>query len=106
MFCDAPVMIDGKEKFYYEINIDERYGEGIVDAWGAAYVWNKDGNGAEYNIYYDGKNEYSAIYKMCEDSTDSTTYQHYEIDFSDADWKERLIKQMIACAKEWFDEGN
>lgn len=104
MYYNATPVMKGKENFYYEINIDESYGEGIVDEWGAAYVWNRYGNGAEYNIYYDGRSEYSAIYKMEDDHTDTTTYHHYEIDFSDDDWKEKLINQMIACTEEWFDE--
>ena len=104
MYFKAPVKIKGKSKYYCEVNIDESYGEGIVDEWGAAYVWNKDGNGAEYNIYYDGKDECSAIYKMEDDRTDSNTYEHYEIDFSDDGWKEKLINRMIECVKEWFDD--
>lgn len=104
MYFQATTIMKGKEKFYHEINIDESYGEGIVDEWGAAYVWNKDGNGAEYNICYDGKDECSAIYKMEDDRTDSNTYEHYEIDFSDDGWKEKLINRMIECVKEWFDD--
>lgn len=104
MFFEAPVKIIGNSKYHYEINIDESYGEGIVDEWGAAFVWNRYGVGAEYNICYDGKNECSAIYKMDEDSTDSTTYNHYEIDFAEDDWKEKLINAMIKCVDEWWKE--
>lgn len=103
MFMTAPSLIKGKEKYHYEINIDESYGEGIVDEWGAAYVWNSNGEGAEYNIYYDGQSECSAIYKMDEDSTDPTTYEHYEIDFSDDKWKQKLINRMIECTERWWN---
>ena len=104
MFFEAPVKIKGNSKYHYEINIDESYGEGIVDEWGAAFVWNRNGVGAEYNICYDGKDECSVIYKMDEDSTDPTTYHHYEIDFTEDDWKEKLINAMIECVDEWWKE--
>ena len=101
MYFQATPIKQGK--FFYEINIDESYGEGIVDEWGAAFVWNRYGKGAEYNIYFDGKNECSAIYKMDEDTTDPTTYEHYEIDFGMDDWRERLINAMIECIERWWD---
>lgn len=106
MWFDTPVKIKGKDIYHYEINIDESYDQGIVDEWGAAYVWNKHGVGAEYNIYFDGQSECSAIYKMDEDSTDPTTYEHYEIDFSEENWKEKLIDAMIKCVDKWWDSDD
>ena len=106
MWFDTPVKIKGKSKYHYEINIDESYDQEIVDEWGAAYVWNRYGVGAEYNISFDGKNECSAIYKMDEFSTDPTTFEHYEIDFSDDKWKEKLIDAMIERVDKWWDEND
>lgn len=67
------------------------------DAWGEAQVWNGK-IGAEYNLCFDGEN-CSAIYLMEEDddgywSTDSSTFEHYEIDPDDPEWKDKLIKTM------------
>jgi hypothetical protein len=103
MYFKAPVKMKGKSKYYYEINIDESYAEGVVDEWGAAFVWNKKGQGAEYNLCYDGRNEMSAIYKADEYETDPTTYEHYEIDFSDDEWKQKLINRMIECTERWWN---
>ncbi len=105
MYFDAPVKMKGKEKYFCEVNIDDSYADmNHYDEWGAAYVFNRDGNGAEYNICYDGRNECSAIYKLEGQDTDTSTYEHYEIDFSMDDWKERLINRMIECVEEWFGD--
>lgn len=105
MWFGTPVKIKGKEKYHYELNMDDSYAEpGVYDEWGAAMVWNKHGKGAEYNFYFDGKSECSAIYKMDEDSTDPTTYEHYEIDFTMEDWKDRLINAMIGCVDRWWSD--
>lgn len=67
------------------------------DTWGEAQVW--DGKiGAEYNLCFDEDN-CSAIYLMEEGedgcwSTDVSTFEHYEIDPDDPEWKENLIKAM------------
>lgn len=103
MYFHAPVKMKGKEKFYVELNINESYAKkDSYDEWNAANVWNSHGKGAEYNLCYDGRNEMSAIYKADEYETDPTTYEPYEIDFSEDDWREKLIDKMIECTKEWW----
>lgn len=68
-----------------------------LESWGEAQVWG-DKVGAEYNLCFDGEN-CSAIYMMREGEdgnwyTDSTTFEHYEIDPDDPNWKENLIEAM------------
>ena len=91
--------------YHFEVNMDDSYQYlNNVDEWEAAEVIGNHGNGAEYNYYYDGKNELSAIYKVDGFDTDGSTYEMYEIDFGLNDWKERLINKMIECAEAWFGQ--
>lgn len=90
----------------YEINMDESYADITdIDEWGCAQVWNSEkGCGAEYNYCIDNstneKINSSAFYMMYENNYDDcwttyySDYQHYEIDFSDGQWKEKLIAAM------------
>ena len=84
--------------FEYEINMDESYADdGDMDEWGMAFAWTADGKfGVEYNLCVEDGDNYSAIYYIFyNDATDhmemdSSRYVHYEIDFDDADWEEKL----------------
>ena len=108
MYFDAPSVIKGIERYYCEINIDSSYETRIADEWGAAYVFNRWGQGAEYRFNYDGRNEQSAIYRLDEyghtykSSVDDREY--YEIDFGDDNWEEKLTDAMIRCVDEWWDK--
>lgn len=108
-------------KWEYEVDMDESYaniteaGE-VVDEWGCAYVTLEEKHiGAEYNFCIDDTtNEMDnccAIYWMYEDDeenwhTDCGDYQHYEIDFSDKEWKEKLIEAMKQFVIEHLKEEN
>jgi len=72
------------------------------DSWGEVQVWNGK-IGAEYNLCFNGEN-CSAIYLMGEDDdgywdTDTSTFEHYEIDPDDPKWKENLIEAMEKFVK-------
>ena len=70
-----------------------------IDEWGCALVTINDKYGAEYNLCIeDGKN-YSAIYfQECDENgiwqTDFTYSKHYEVDFSNPNWKQELQREM------------
>lgn len=84
------------KKYVFELNIDESViEEESADIWGAAFLFNKVNNtGVEYNYCNDFGLDSSAIYKTKEIDgvveTDYSTFIHYEIDFSDKLWKEKL----------------
>ncbi len=91
--------------YYFEVNMDDSYQyKKDVDEWGAAVIFDGNGNGVEYNYCYDGRNEASAIYKFEGIDTDYSVYQSYEIDFSNDNWQEKLLDAMIDSYHEFFDE--
>lgn len=97
-----------EKNYEFECNIDESYKDLETDEWGCAYVWLNDLQGAEYNFCIDSGNNCCAIYKMEineEDymETDYSTFEHYEIDFSNVNWKEELEKAMYKVAKKFFE---
>lgn len=79
------------------------------DEWGAATLWLNDKQGVEYNFCIDGDCNSCAIYKMYYDEetdtegTDYSTFEHYEIDFSNVNWKAELEKAMYEVAKKFFE---
>ena len=101
----------------YEINISSKYkNKNCIDEWGAAFVWLDDDHGVEYNYCYDNGKCCSAIYKMEMKynypkypdgymETDYSTFEHYEIDFTDKDWEQNLVDEMIRVAKKFFWKG-
>lgn len=89
------------EKYEFECNMSEEYKDyKDHDEWGCACVWFGDNVGAEYNFCFDDGENFCAIYKMsfnnAEDciETDYDTNVHYEIDFSNENWKEELENAM------------
>lgn len=86
--------------YSYEINICEEYKDLETDEWGCAFAWYGDNLGVEYNFCIDNGTNYCAIYKMeINDKTDYmetdyTTYNHYEINFDDENWKRDLEDAM------------
>lgn len=104
-------MYDGVE---YEINIDESYANTETDIWGAAFLWLNEDHGVEYNLCYDSGECCSAIYKTEMNykdrdypdgymETDYNTFEHYEIDFNDENWKEKLVEAMKESMEKFFD---
>lgn len=90
--------------YEFECNI-ERPDTDCVDEWGAAFVWLGEDIGVEYNLYIDGDNNCSAIYKtqMNDDgymATDYSSFIHYEIDFDTDDWQEKLKTAMCNALEE------
>lgn len=70
-----------------------------IDEWGCALITINDKYGAEYNLCIDDKYNESAIYFQEIDElgfwqTDYTNCKHYEIDFTNPNWKENLEKEM------------
>lgn len=69
--------------------------DGYCDIWGAASIW-EDKIGAEYNLCVEDGDNCSAIYRMDLDestgywTTNYSDFEHYEVDFSDADWEKKL----------------
>jgi hypothetical protein len=110
LFGDAPVLRT-KNGYEYEININpEDMNTKDKDIWGAAMLWLDDERGVDFNLSYDDGLNQSAIYKAScdkymEDLTE--TFSHYEIDFSDIFWKQKLIDEMERVAEEfWGKETN
>ena len=103
--------------YEYEINfepITEEDKKGC-DEWGAAFMWLNDDQtaGVEYNLCYDNGVCDSAFYKMEMNynnkdypegylETDPCTYELYEIDFNDNNWKEKFIKAMEDAMLNFF----
>lgn len=101
------------EGYEFECNISQEYeSTDSCDEWGCAFVWLGESIGVEYNFCIDNStNERinsSAIYKMelNTDSgymeTDSSMFVHYEIDFSDDDWNEKLENALCEALIEFF----
>lgn len=110
LFGDTPVLRT-KNGYEYEINIKpEDMNTEDKDIWGAAMLWLDDERGVDFNLSYDDGLNQSAIYKAScdkymEDLTE--TFAHYEIDFSDMFWKQKLIDEMERVAEEfWGKEAN
>lgn len=93
-----------------EINISKEdfYGDTDYDEWGAAFAWMDDKRGVEYNICMDSGENFSAIYKMELNEktdymeTDTSTYEHYEINFDDPDWEQKLKDAMLRAINKFF----
>lgn len=103
--------------YEYEINMTpEEEDKNGMDVWGAAELWFGNGDkGVEYNWCWDDGENDSAIYKteMNYDNpdypdgymeTDYSTYVHYEVDFTNANWKQELVDTMYKIAKEFHKE--
>ena len=93
----------------FECNLSEGYKDlACCDEWGSATLWLNDKQGVEYNFCIDGNCNLCAIYKMYYDEetdtegTDSSTFEHYEIDFDNANWRKELEKAMHEAAKKFF----
>lgn len=95
--------------YEHECNIDSDEEDVENDLWCAALTWFGENIGVEYNlcIQDDGTN-CSAIYRMElnkeEDSmeTDYDDYVHYEIDFSDRNWKRKLENAMCEALLKFY----
>lgn len=126
--------IKKRKDYNFECNIykEELENETNYDEWGCAYVRLGEDLGVEYNFCIEEDEveitNSCAIYKMQLNqktgymSTDTSTYEHYEIDFSDDDWKEKLenamcealiyfhkeslIKESIVKAMEYMSQKN
>ena len=112
---DCGTFIIGKTSVEYEININASYASEETDEWGAAFVWVNGNHGVEYNFCYDSGECCSAIYKTGMNykhrdypdgymETDYSTFEHYEIDFSNEDWMLDLIREMVRVAKQFWKE--
>lgn len=98
-----------KSGYEFQCNMSEKFKDyGSYDEWGSAYVWLGEDIGVEYNFCIQGEDNYCAIYKMelNEETdymeTDTSTYIHYEIDFSNESWKEKLENAMCEALISFF----
>lgn len=89
----------------YEINIDESYKkEDCIDKGGAALCLTDGDYGAEYNFCIFGELNCSAIYrtkfnkKTGLEERDYDYIEHYEIDFGDIEWRDKLKKALFDFA--------
>ena len=96
--------------YEFECNLSEEYKDNTcIDEWGSATLWLNDRQGVEYNFCIDGNCNSCAIYKMEYNEetdvweTDYSTFEHYEIDFDNANWKKELEKSMHEVAKKFFE---
>ena len=107
LFGDSPLS-RSKNGYEYEINIKpEDMNTENKDIWGAAMLWLDDERGVDFNLSYDDGRNQSAIYKaksagFMEDLVEHSS--HYEIDFTDIFWKQKLIDEMERVAKEFWGE--
>ncbi|MBO5828885.1 MAG: hypothetical protein J6R59_10610 [Paludibacteraceae bacterium] len=108
-----------KEEYSWYCNaVKERVLEEIADTncfdeWGFAYVSFGDNIGVEYNLCIDNTTSEnincSAIYRTDyneeEDciETDTSTFVHYEIDFNNPKWKEKLENAMCEALIKFFE---
>lgn len=99
--------------YSFECNMTEEYESyEIYDEWGCAYVWFGGNRGAEYNFCIDELDNYSAFYKM--ELNEKTGYMetdydsniHYEIDFNESNWKEKLENAMCEALIKYFNLEN
>lgn len=88
------------KNYEFELNMDDSYKNcEFIDEWEMAVLWTEY-FGAEYNLCIQNRDNYSAIYFMEYNSetdyweTDSNCFEHYEIDFSNPNWKTELEKAM------------
>ena len=106
------------EGYSFQCNVAKRILKEIADtdyfdAWDCAYVSISDEIGVEYNLCIDNTtNENincSAIYKTnyyAEGDyieTDTSTYNHYEINFDNPKWKAELENAMCKALIEFFE---
>jgi len=99
-----------KNNYEFECNISEEHKYAKYhDEWGCAGIWLGEEIGAEYNFCIDNGTNYCAIYKMQFNSetgymeTDHSTFVHYEIDFGEDNWKEKLEDAMCEALISFFE---
>jgi len=94
----------------FECNLSEEYKAcECCDEWGSATLWLNESSGVEYNFCVDNGCNSSAIYKMyCKEvevwETDYSTFEHYEIDFENENWRGDLESVMYEVAKKFFED--
>lgn len=82
--------------------------DGDVDDWDCANLWVTEDFGVTYNLCYEGKECYSAIYVMRYDEeindfiVDHDDYMHYDIDCTENDWFKKLKNAMYKFAVEEY----
>lgn len=92
-------IVENNPNFEFECHISEEYKGKETDEWGSAFAYLGD-VGVEYNFCIDGGNDCSAIYKMEYNretesiETDYSTFIHYEIDFDNKCWIQKLRDTM------------
>lgn len=118
---EKEINIEQVKNFEFEKAIDSVFMKETIknhesmDEWSSAVAWatiNGTRIGAEYNLSYDGDDDYtnrSAIYLLTEEKngdikTDYDTFIHYEIDFDDERWEYKLEEAMKNALIEFSNE--
>ena len=98
-----------KNGYEFECNMSEEFkGYENHDEWGCACVWFGENIGVEYNFCYDDGESCCAIYKMEFNNgsgymdTDYSTFIHYDVDFDNPEWKNKLENAMCEALIEFF----
>ena len=91
-----------KAMFQIEINIDPtQIDKNCMDEWGVAVAWINNECGIEYNLCYDNEICESAFYPFYKgEEMDTSNPFHYEIDFDDPEWRNKLVWKMIEIIAE------
>ena len=96
-----------RKDYSFGCNMDKGYKNIETDEWGCAFIW-VGNKGVEYNFCIDSGENLCAIYKMELNEktdymeTDHDTFIHYEINFDEADWVEKLENAMCEALIEFF----
>ena len=101
--------LKARDGYEFECNMNESYKDIETDEWGCALAWIGNDKGVEYNFCIDSGENLCAIYKMELNEktgymeTDGNTFIHYEIDFDEADWVEKLENALCEALMEFFN---
>lgn len=98
--------------YEFDLQINDSYKDiEDIEEWGCAFLWLDDNRGVEYNFCIDNStNEHincSAIYPAYVNSegymeNDTSWWIHYEIDFNEPQWREKLEMAMFKAAKKYY----
>ena len=100
--------LKARKDYSFECNINESYKNFETDEWGCALAWIGDDKGVEYNFCIDSGENCCGIYKM--ELNEKTNYMetdyedsiHYEINFDEVNWVEKLENAMCKALMEFF----
>ena len=99
--------LKARDDYEFECSMNESYKDIETDEWDCAFIW-VGNKGVEFNFCIDSGENLCAIYKMELNEktyyaeTDHDTFKHYEINFDETDWMEKLENAMCEALMEFF----